>query len=127
MSISLKQQTESELQRMCVKWFRLQYPGLVLFAIPNGGKRSRIEAAIMNGEGVVAGIPDLLLCERRGEWGGLFIEMKVLPNVPQPKQLDAMDKLVRAGYACQIAYTFEQFVQHVNDYLSLKLIANEHI
>lgn len=46
------------MQRMCVGWFRLQYPavGKLLFAVPNGGARSRTEAAIMKAEGVTAGV-----------------------------------------------------------------------
>lgn len=42
---------ESALQRTCVSWFRLQYPLIarLLFAVPNGGGRSRVEAAIMKG------------------------------------------------------------------------------
>ena len=33
---------ESQLQRICVKWFRLQYPELavLLFAVPNGGQET---------------------------------------------------------------------------------------
>lgn len=51
------------MQRMCVGWFRLQYPavGKLLFAVPNGGARSRTEAAIMKAEGVTAGVTDLIL------------------------------------------------------------------
>lgn len=50
------------MQRMCVGWFRLQYPavGKLLFAVPNGGARSRTEAAIMKAEGVTAGVTDLI-------------------------------------------------------------------
>lgn len=48
------------MQRMCVGWFRFQYPavGKLLFAVPNGGARSRTEAAIMKAEGVTAGVTD---------------------------------------------------------------------
>lgn len=44
---------ESHLQRQCVAWFRLQYPKLarLLFAVPNGGGRSKVEAGIMKAEG----------------------------------------------------------------------------
>ena len=47
---------EGDLQRECVKWFRGLYPtdALMLFAVPNGGGRSRIEAGIMKAEGVTA-------------------------------------------------------------------------
>lgn len=59
---------ESTLQKTCVAWFRTQYPdhALMLFAVPNGGGRSRIESAIMKGEGVTAGVADLILLEARG-------------------------------------------------------------
>lgn len=69
---------ESALQRACVKWFRDQYPehALMLFAVPNGGARSRTEGAIMKGEGVTAGVADLILLEARGGWGALCLEMK---------------------------------------------------
>lgn len=73
----------------------------------------------MNGEGVLKGIPDLFLATARGEWHGLYIEIKVLPNQPTDEQMDMMRKLIRQGYACLICYTLEQFMQTVNDYLRL--------
>ena len=46
---------ESRLQQNCVKWFRYQYPEpkYLIYANANGGARSRIEAMIMKGEGVL--------------------------------------------------------------------------
>lgn len=66
------------MQRMCVGWFRLQYPavGKLLFAVPNGGARSRTEAAIMKAEGVTAGVTDLILLLGREGFNALCIEMK---------------------------------------------------
>ena len=54
---------ESRLQIACVRWFRMQYPQykLMLFSVPNGGKRTLMEAIIMKNEGVVAGVSDLIL------------------------------------------------------------------
>jgi hypothetical protein len=40
-------------------WMRGR-PGLLWWQTPNGGKRSRIEAAIMKGHGVRAGVSDLI-------------------------------------------------------------------
>jgi len=48
---------ESQIQRAIVTALRLR--GLTVFAIPNGGARRRVEAAIMRGEGVLPGVPDL--------------------------------------------------------------------
>ena len=62
---------------MCVGWFRLQYPavGKLLFAVPNGGARSRTEAAIMKAEGVTAGVTDRrsALSDAQIEWRSLTI------------------------------------------------------
>ena len=52
---------ESRLQAACVRWFRYQYPNLLIFAIPNGGRRNEVEAKIMKEEGVLPGIADLEL------------------------------------------------------------------
>ena len=47
---------ESKLQQAMVKWFRLRHPDLMLFHIPNGGKRSPITAKILKAEGVLPGV-----------------------------------------------------------------------
>lgn len=56
----------------------MQYRSLakLLFAVPNGGSRSKVEAAIMQGEGVTPGVSDLILLVARGNYNGLCIEMK---------------------------------------------------
>lgn len=40
---------ESDLQANCIKWFRYQYPALklLLFAVPNGSKRTKSQQAIL--------------------------------------------------------------------------------
>jgi hypothetical protein len=69
---------EHDLQVACVAWFRSQYPddAAMLFAVPNGGKRRKVEAALMKAEGVLPGVADLILLEARGGYGALCIEMK---------------------------------------------------
>ncbi len=52
---------EQFLQRAVCAHLKVRgVPGLVWFHPPNGGKRSPIEAAIMNGLGVRAGVADLI-------------------------------------------------------------------
>ena len=41
-------------QREFVSWFRQTFPGVLIHAIPNGGKRGRAEALRLKVEGVVA-------------------------------------------------------------------------
>lgn len=54
-----------------VDWFRLQFPGVLIYAIPNGGNRNVITARKLKAEGVLAGMPDLHI----PDWD-LWIEMK---------------------------------------------------
>ena len=50
--------SESQIQHDCLTWFRLQYPNLalLLFAVPNGGRRDAKTGARMKYEGVVRGV-----------------------------------------------------------------------
>jgi len=56
-------QSEDQLQQKCVFWFWNQYPTLrgLLFHVPNGGKRSKIEGARFKKMGVHKGVADLIL------------------------------------------------------------------
>ena len=108
---------ESDLQIVCVKWFRLQYPNAIIAAIPNGGKRSAITASILKDEGVLAGMPDLIIpCARKG-YNGLFIEMKYGKNRLSPSQIEVMIKLRKEGYLTAVCYTFDEFERTCNEYL----------
>jgi hypothetical protein len=113
-----RQQPEAALQRSCVTWFRKQYPKLLLIAIPNGGKRSKIEAAIMQGLGVTAGVPDLVLLKRTDSWGALFIEMKADKGKLTDKQRLMHDDLLRAGYAVTTCRSLNDFMENIKYYLS---------
>lgn len=110
-------QREAELQRACVRWFRMQYPQHLLFHIPNGGRRNAREAAFLKSEGVTAGIPDLFLAEGRHGFHGLFIEMKAGRNTATPAQKEMMVRLYRAGYSCVVCRSFEEFQIEVMKYL----------
>lgn len=115
---------ESQLQRDCVAWFRMQYPSraLLLFAVPNGGGRSPVEAAILKGEGVVAGVADLILLEARGNYGALCIEMKTpkKSSKQNPNQKLWQEVAEKAGNAYVVVRTFEQFQDLVRRYFALK-------
>lgn len=72
--------SESQEQACLISWWHLAGPKLapnvVLAAIPNGGARDAITGARLKREGVVKGMPDMLLaCARSGKHG-LFIELK---------------------------------------------------
>jgi hypothetical protein len=88
-------QPEAQLQRSLVEHLRWCTRADVWFcAIPNGGWRSAIEAAIMKALGVVAGAPDLLIL-RAGQ--PIFIELKAPGRKLSPAQVECHEALRRAN------------------------------
>lgn len=87
-------------QREFVSWFRKTYPGVRIFAIPNGGYRNLATAARLKAEGAVAGVPDLCIPAWR-----VWIEMKrVKGGVLSEKQRDWRDYLIGCGYTVIVAH-----------------------
>lgn len=72
--------SESDEQALVLAWAELQdrkYSELkLLFAVPNGGSRNKIEAVRLKREGVKAGVPDMILPVARGGYHSLAIELK---------------------------------------------------
>ena len=93
----------------------------MLFAVPNGGGRSRIESAIMKGEGVTAGVADLILLEAHGGFGSLCIEMKTRDKASKqrPSQKAWQEAAEKAGNKYAVIRTFEAFRDLVADYMGI--------
>lgn len=113
---------ESHMQRMCVGWFRLQYPavGKLLFAVPNGGARSRTEAAIMKAEGVTAGVTDLILLLGRGGFNALCIEMKTTDrrSALSDAQIEWRSLTIANGNRHVVCRTLEEFQSEIRWYMA---------
>ena len=102
-------------------WMEGQHPELaLLFHIPNGGSRNKIEAANLKRQGVKAGVSDLLLPVARGGFHGLFVEMKTGKNKATEKQLAFLDAVQRQGYAAIICYSAEEAAAAIEEYLKLR-------
>jgi hypothetical protein len=70
------------------------------FGVPNGGARAPIEAAIMKGLGVRAGVPDLIIIHDGKTYG---LELKAAGNRPTRLQTEAQDALRAAGAEVAVA------------------------
>lgn len=108
---------EHDIQATCIEWFDLQYAGLLLYAIPNGGKRDKVTAAKMKAEGVRRGIPDLKLAVTTQEYAGLYIETKTTTGRPSDEQLIAHAYLRSQGYAVEMVRNLEEFQAVIRTYL----------
>ena len=93
----------------------------MLFAVPNGGARGRVEASIMKGEGVTAGVSDLILLEARGSYGALCVEMKTTSKKSglNPNQRIWREAAIKAGNCYAVVRTFEDFMYLVRQYMAL--------
>lgn len=89
-----RQKTEHEEQRELVRWFRQTWPDVRIFAVPNGGARSKAAAGRLKAEGVLPGVPDLFVPAWR-----LWVEMKrAKGGVVSPEQKDWIAYLESVGY-----------------------------
>lgn len=123
---------ESDIQQTCVAWFRWQYPryAKLLFAVPNGGQRSAVEAKIMSGEGVMAGVADVLLLVPSNGYHGLCMEFKrtairyvkgqkhVLKTYQTPAQKEWQAAVESVGYMYVVVRSLQEFIELINNYLA---------
>ena len=83
---------EARIQAAIVEWVRLVAPSVLVFAIPNGGLRTKAEAARLKWTGTLAGVPDLAIVVPGGViW---FIETKAPSGSLSSDQREIRDRLV---------------------------------
>ena len=92
-----RRREEDALQRSVVEL--LQYlenqKRLTYFAVPNGGYRSKTEAAILKGLGVRAGVADLIII---GPLGKVYaLELKSRNGETSPEQDEFAERVCRLG------------------------------
>lgn len=90
----------------------------LMFAIPNGGLRSKATAGKLKAEGVKAGVPDICLPVARGEYHALWIEMKAGRNKPTPPQVQWHMRLSQQGYRVAVCYSWEAARDVIEEYLT---------
>ena len=113
---------EAGLQSSCIEWFNLQFPKmkLLLFAVPNGGRRNKIEAANLKRQGVRAGVADLILLFPKGGHGSLCIEMKYKKGTQQDSQKDWQRVEDAAGNKYVVCRSLNEFMKEVKNYLGIE-------
>lgn len=125
-----KSGTESGHQRAVFAWAALhlgKWPELRwLHHIPNGGSRGddarsrQIRGAALKAEGVKTGVSDLCLPVKRGEFSGLYIEMKkpgkLKSESKEQKEFGAFVQSQGFGYVCVDEWT--KAVEVLKEYLT---------
>ena len=114
---------ESELQILCINWFRLAFPQykMLLFSIPNGGHRNLLTAVRMKREGVISGVPDLFLSLPRNGFHGMYIEMKYGKGKLSANQEAFIAEVSKHNYKVEVINSLDKFVREVTQYLNSNL------
>lgn len=120
-------QEEHNIQAACVRWFNLQWPQYrgLLFAVPNGGARSKATAGKLKAEGVVPGVSDLILLVPKLMMiemnpfiiCGLCLEAKTPKGRQSPEQKEWQKKVEKLGYKYAVFHSLDEFMAVVNEYL----------
>ena len=114
--------SESQEQAQLIAWWKAVgqrlAPNVVLAAIPNGGARDAITGARLKREGVVRGMPDLvLLCARSGRHA-LFVEMKTKRGRVSESQRGLFPLLEAQGYGVAVCRGWREAADTVEAYLA---------
>jgi len=115
-SVSKTFPSEHSEQVGFINWFRVQYPRVLIFAIPNGEKRSITVAKRLKAEGVVRGVPDLYV----PAWN-LWVEMKrVSGGRLSPDQKEMITYLENIGHKVIVGKGAGDASKKVLEYLKSK-------
>lgn len=88
-------QPEAQLQGAVIAYLRAALPSRALaFAVPNGGKRDEREAARLKWQGVLPGVPDLLVLLDGRAFG---IELKAARGRLSEAQCEVADRFAENG------------------------------
>lgn len=112
----MKDQLPSEHweQAQVVSWFRRKYGPVRIFAIPNGGWRSKATAMKLKVEGVARGVPDLFVPQFN-----LWIEMKrVKGGRLSPEQRDWIRYLDEVGNTVLVCYGHEHAMEEIDAFMA---------
>jgi hypothetical protein len=112
---SYKLMTESKLQQEIFNFYQNNYclkfhnPRGMIFSIPNGGTRNKLEAITMKATGLLAGASDLIVILPNGKL--MFIELKTDTGKQSDKQIDFEKRVNDLGFEYRIIRSLEEFKQ----------------
>lgn len=111
---------ESDIQTEFFKQIPVFFPKLpskLLFAVPNGGSRNKIEARNMKLQGVTSGVADVILLVPKKGFASLLLEFKTSTG----KQSDEQKEFQRQAEHCRSKYVVvrsaQQAIKVMQEYL----------
>jgi hypothetical protein len=106
--------TEDQIQAEIYKWFHNEYctkfnnPRCCIFAVPNGGLRSKHEAMKLKSTGVVAGVSDLIVLMPNK---CIFVEVKTDIGRQSDKQKEFEEIVKALNFDYHLVRRLEDFIK----------------
>ena len=117
--------SESDEQTAIFDWARFcsgRIPELnLLYHVPNGGFRTKTEAAKFQSEGVKAGVPDLVLPVARNGYHALYIELKAKDGKVSDIQKKWLNDLRYQGNCALACFGADEAISVIEKYLKGEL------
>ena len=121
--------SEKTLHRAVCDYLRMQYPDVIFNTDLSGATKLTVgQAVAMKALRSGRGFPDLVIYEPRGDYYGLFLELKkegtkiynkklvgATPHIEE--QMQMIDNLVDRGYAAHFAVGFDEAKLIIDNYL----------
>lgn len=105
--------TESKLQQDIFNWYQNNYclkfhePRGMIFSIPNGGTRNKLEAMTLKSTGLLAGASDLIVILPSGKI--LFIELKTEKGIQSDAQKEFEERIKTLGFQYHLIRSLDEF------------------
>lgn len=109
---------ESKLQQEIFNWYQNNYclkfhePRGMIFSIPNGGTRNKLEAINMKATGLLAGASDLIVITPNGKL--IFVELKTDTGKQSDKQIDFENRVKKLGFEYYLIRSIDEFKIIIN-------------
>ena len=108
---------EEDFQKSLARYLDLS--GLLWFHVPNEIK-SNVQYGVKRKQlGVKSGVPDVCILEPRGQFNGLFLELKVGYNKPSENQIKWIELLKSKGYSAVWTRSLDEAIDIIEKYKSL--------
>lgn len=116
-----RQYPEFQVQCAFVTFMRTYYPDVLMFAVPNGGKRNVRDAKRFKAMGVLAGVYDVFISEPTPVYPGLYIEFKApgRSSGTSEAQSEFKDKAEARGYKTAVYDDALEALIAVEEYLGI--------
>lgn len=118
----MEQKTEDQIQAEIYKWFHNKYctklnnPRFCIFAVPNGGLRTKHEAMKLKATGTLSGVSDLIILLPNKTY---FIEVKTEVGRQSEEQKKFQEIVKNLGFDYVLVRSLENFINFVNSILKV--------